>query len=271
MAGLGMNDSRREEKMKALWFALAVVALTTSGLSRAQNASEQASPRPQPVSAGPVVAGTVPPTEGAAKWAEGTVIPGPGLAGLGVDYRISPNDLIDVEVYGVPELKRTVRVNSSGLVSLPLVGSVAIGGLTAEQAEKQLAKAYGEKYLQDPQISIFIREFTTQRITLEGAIKSPGVYPFTGDITLMRAMARAGGRGELADYSEVVIFRNVPGGKPESKVYDVTEIQKGNAPDPLLKADDVIVVKRSPGRVVIRDSIIGDIIGIFNPFSYIGK
>ena len=257
--------------MKPLWSVCAAVVLTTAWPCHAQSTPEQPSPRPQSVSAGPVMPGTVPATAGPTLGAESAAIPGPGLAGLGVDYRISPNDLIEVEVYGVPELKRTVRVNSSGLVSLPLVGSVAIGSLTAEQAEKQLAKAYGEKYLQNPQISIFIREFTTQRITLEGAIKSPGVYPFTGDITLMRAMARAGGRGELADYSEVVIFRNVPGGKPESKVYDVTEIQKGNAPDPLLKADDVIVVKRSPGRVVIRDSIVGDIIGIFNPFSYIGK
>jgi len=257
--------------MKPLWSALAVVLLVAAGDSRAQSTSVQASPRPQPVATTPVLAGVAPVAPGAPVGAEGATIPGPGLAGLGADYRISPNDLLDIEVYGVPDLKRTVRVNSSGLVSLPLVGSVAIGELTAEQAEAKIARAYGEKYLQDPQISVFIREFTTQRITLEGAIKSPGVYPFTGQITLMRALARAGGRGDLADYSEVVIFRNVPGGAPESKVYDVTEIQKGTAPDPLLKADDVIVVKRSPGRVVIRDSIIGDIIGIFNPFSYLGK
>lgn len=257
--------------MKKLWITVAVVGLSITGFSRAQNSAEQPSPRPQPVAAAPVLPAATPAIAGATAGAEGVSIPGPGLAGLGADYRISPNDLIEVEVYGVPELKRTVRVNSSGLVSLPLVGSVAVGEMTTEQAEKHLAKAYSQKYLQDPQISIFIREFTTQRITLEGAIKSPGVYPFTGQITLLRAIARAGGSGNLADMSQVLIFRNVPGGPPEATAYDVTAIQKGTATDPLLKADDVIVVKRSPGRVVIRDSIFSDIIGIINPFSYIGK
>ena len=255
--------------MRPFWVALAVVVLATAGLARAQNVSPQPSPRPQPMTATPMSG--VPATAAGAQGAPGAMVQGPGLAGLGVDYRISPNDLLEVEVYGVPDLKRTVRVNSSGLVSLPLVGQVSLGGLTAEQAEARLAQVYGDKYLQNPQVSIFIREFTTQRITMEGAVRSPGVYPFTGQITLMRAIAQAGGRGDLADLSQVVIFRNVPGGEPESKVYDLTEIRSGAAADPLLKADDVIVVKRAPGRVVIRDSIIGDIIGIFNPFSYIGK
>jgi polysaccharide export outer membrane protein len=256
--------------MKALWWALMGVMLATAGLARAQNGAPMASPRPQSMTAMPM-SGVPAPAVAGAPGVPGAMVQGPGLAGLGVDYRISPNDLIEVEVYGVPDLKRTVRVNSSGLVSLPLVGPVSIGGLTAEQAEARLAQVYGDKYLQNPQVSIFIREFTTQRITMEGAVRSPGVYPFTGQITLMRAIAQAGGRGDLADMSQVVIFRNVPGGEPESKVYDMTEIQSGTATDPLLKADDVIVVKRAPGRVVIRDSIFGDIIGIFNPFSYLGK
>ena len=135
------------------------------------------------------------------------------LAGFGADYRIGPNDLLEIDVYGVAELKRTVRVNSTGLVSLPLIGSIALAGLTAQQAEAAIAARYAEKYLQDPQVSVFIKEFTSQRVTIEGAVARPGIYPLTGQITLLRAMALAGGRGELANLENVMVYRTGPDGK----------------------------------------------------------
>ena len=139
------------------------------------------------------------------------------LAGFGADYRIGPNDLLEIDVYGVTDLKRTVRVNSTGLVSLPLIGSIALAGLTAQQAEAAIAARYAEKYLQDPQISVFIKEFTSQRVTIEGAVARPGIYPLTGQITLLRAMALAGGRGELANLDNVMVYRTGPDGKLDSK------------------------------------------------------
>ncbi len=194
------------------------------------------------------------------------------LGGLGVDYRISPNDLFDVEVFGVPDLKRTVRVNASGLVSLPMLGAISVVGLTAEEAEVRIAKAYSEKLLQDPQVSVFIREFSAQQVTLEGAVRSPGIYTYTGTLTLLQAIARAGGRGELADFSNIMVFRRTEGSVATvGRKYDGNEIQSGVIDDPILQANDVIVSKRSPGRVVLRDSIISDVIGIFNPFSYLGR
>lgn len=194
------------------------------------------------------------------------------LGGLGLDYRISPNDLFDVEVFGVPDLKRTVRVNASGLVSLPMLGPLAVIGLTAEEAEARIAKAYAEKLLQDPQVSVFIKEFSAQQVTLEGAVRSPGIYTYTGQLTLLQAIARAGGRGDLADFSNIMVFRRADGGVATvGRKYDGNEIQSGVIDDPILQANDVIVVKRSPGRVVLRDSIISDVIGIFNPFSYLGR
>jgi len=189
------------------------------------------------------------------------------LAGVGTDYRVGPNDLLEVEVFGVPDLKRTVRVNSSGMVSLALVGNLSLAGLTAQQAEAIIAAKYAEKYLQDPQVSVFIKEFTTQRITIEGAVAKPGIYPVTGQLTLLRALALAGGGGQFADLTEIMLFRSVAQGPQQTLSFDLERIRKGEAADPVIVADDVIVVKRSPARAALRDSLFRDIIDSINPFS----
>ena len=190
------------------------------------------------------------------------------LSGMNADYQIGPNDLIDVDVYGVPELKRTVRVNSSGAVSLPLVDRVSLLGLTGQQAEEKIAAAYSEKYLQNPQVSVFIKEFTTRRITIEGAVVKPGIYPVTGQLTLLRALALAGGGAKFADLSEINLFRMGQNGQPVPlQTFDLDAIREGKEPDPPIVADDVIVVKRSAARTALRDSLFRDIIDSINPFS----
>ena len=206
--------------------------------------------------------------------ATGTATPAPGLVqplgnlmGVGADYRIGPNDLLDVEVFGVPDLKRSVRVNSSGMVSLPLIGAVTLAGMTAQQAETDIAARYNEKYLQNPQVSVFIKEFTTQRITIEGAVAKPGIYPVTGHITLLRALALAGGGGQYANLNEIMLFRNAPGQPQQTLTFDLEKIRSGEQPDPTIVADDVLVVKRSPARTALRDSLFRDIIDSINPFS----
>ena len=191
------------------------------------------------------------------------------LAAFSAEYRIGANDLLEIDVYGVTELKRTVRVNATGMVSLPLIGSIALAGKTAQQAEAAIAEKYAEKYLQDPQISVFIREFTTQRITIEGAVAKPGIYPLTGQITLLRAMALAGGRGELASLDNIKIYRAGPDGKLESQTYDIDLIRDGTVPDPAVLPEDVVVVQRKPARVLLRDSAVSDFINLMNPFNYL--
>lgn len=187
---------------------------------------------------------------------------------MNADYQIGPNDLIDVDVYGVPELKRTVRVNSSGAVSLPLVDRVSLLGLTGQQAEERIAAAYSEKYLQNPQVSVFIKEFTTRRVTIEGAVEKPGIYPVTGQLTLLRALALAGGGAKYADLSEINVFRMGPNGQPVPlQTFDLDAIREGKEPDPSVLPDDVIVVKRSAARTALRDSLFRDILDSINPFS----
>jgi polysaccharide biosynthesis/export protein len=189
--------------------------------------------------------------------------------GTAVDYRIGPEDLLEVQVFGVDQLSRTVRVNSNGLVSMPLIGSVPLAGLTAQEAEGAIAEKLASQYMQDPQVSVFIKEYTTQRVTVEGAVKNPGVYPLRGDTTLLRTLAIAGGQGNLSDMSQVVVYRADASGARVGTTFDVERIRHGEVPDPMVLSDDVIVVNRSPLRTFLRDSAFRDALDAINPFAYL--
>jgi polysaccharide biosynthesis/export protein len=186
---------------------------------------------------------------------------------LGKDYRISPNDLIEVEIFEMENLKRTVRVNAAGAISLPLIGQLIVGGLTPQEVEQLIANRYSEKYLQNPQVSIFIKEFTTDRITIEGAVGRPGIFPLTGRLTLLRALAMAGGFGPIADTSKVMVYRVNDQQVRESAIYDIEKIRAGKADDPPIQGDDLIVVQRDSTRVLLKDSLFRDVIDSVNPFS----
>ena len=104
------------------------------------------------------------------------------------DYRIGAQDLLAISVFGVQELAKEVRVNSNGQISLPLIGGMMAGGLTIPELERELARKYADGYLQNPQVSVFVKEFTSQRVTLEGAVAKPGIYPITGRTTLLLSL-----------------------------------------------------------------------------------
>ncbi len=187
------------------------------------------------------------------------------------DYRIGTEDLLEVQVFGVDQLSRTVRVNSMGFVSLPLIGNVEVGGFTAQEAEALIAARLADAYLQNPQVSLFIKEYTNQRVTVEGAVNKPGIYPLRGETTLLRTLAMAGGQGGLSDMSQVMLFRQGANGKRDAQVFDVERIRRGEVEDPAVVNDDVIVVNRSPGRVVLKDSIFRDALDAINPFTYVPR
>jgi polysaccharide export outer membrane protein len=149
------------------------------------------------------------------------------VIGIGKEYRVGANDLLDIEVLNLDNGKRTVRVNNAGYVTLPLIGSVTVMGLTQQQVESHLASLYGEKYLQNPQVSVFIREFTTERITIDGAVSKPGIYPLVGQMTLLRALALAGGFGQIANSTEVKVFRQGDKGERQVATFDVDKIRSG--------------------------------------------
>ena len=185
------------------------------------------------------------------------------------DYKIGSQDLLDISVYGQADFTRTVRVNSRGKISLPLVGQIDTVGLTALQVERLIADRLSENLLQNPQVTVFVKESLSARFTIEGAVGKPGVFPISGQVTLLRAIAIAGGKGNLGDLSNVKLFRTKPDGGGETLTFDIEKIRTGESPDPVIMNDDLIVVSQSKVRAAIKDSVFADVLSIFNPFGFL--
>ncbi|HET8897221.1 MAG TPA: polysaccharide biosynthesis/export family protein [Rhodanobacteraceae bacterium] len=172
----------------------------------------------------------------------------------GSEYRIGAQDLLQITVFGVPDLSRDVRVNSNGQVSLPLIGGVLAGGKTIPELEQEIADKLSKSYLQNPQVSVFVKEYTSQRVTLDGALAKPGIYSLTGKTTLLQAVAMAGGLDPLAERDGVVVFRQVDG-KKMAAVFNLAKISTGEAADPRIYGDDIIVVARSGSKSAVQQLI----------------
>lgn len=158
-------------------------------------------------------------------------------------YKIGPQDVLDISVFKVPELSKSVQVADSGTINLPLVGEVPAAGKTAQEVERDLTKKLGAKYLQSPQVTVFVKEYNSQRVTIEGAVKKPGVYPVRGKTSLLQFIAMAEGLDPAAQ-DEIVVFRQANGKRIAGK-FDVEEIRAGRLQDPVIREGDVIVVSSS--------------------------
>jgi polysaccharide export outer membrane protein len=112
---------------------------------------------------------------------------------LPTDYVIGPEDVVEIDVFNVPELGKTVRVANDGTISLPLIGRVKAAGFTPTELSKELEAEWGENYLQDPQVTVFVREFHAQPVSIVGAVEKPGLYQLVGPRTLIEMLSMAGG------------------------------------------------------------------------------
>lgn len=123
---------------------------------------------------------------------------------LNSDYILGPEDLIEIDVYQVDELKRTVRISSTGLIKLPLVDIIKAGGLTTSELESEIGKRL-EKYLQEPVVSVFIKDYRSQRITVLGAVNKPQVLTVTNQNFLLDVVSLSG--GIASDAGEICYVR----------------------------------------------------------------
>jgi polysaccharide export outer membrane protein len=158
------------------------------------------------------------------------------------DYRIGPEDLLQIDVFRVEDLSREVRVSAQGTITLPLIGTIRLAGLTGREAEQLIAERLAERYLQHPQVTIFIKEFTSQRVTIEGLVKKPGVYPLKGPTTLLQVIAMSEGADEVANTQMVQVIHFDSQNRKETHVYDLDAIRKGTADDPRIRRNDIIVI-----------------------------
>ena len=228
-----------------------LVALCLAGLAAAAGAA---------LAEGPAGAGAAAATPAGAAAAAGK----PAGAKQAEEYKIGTFDLLEISVFQVPELSRTVRVDAQGLISLPMIGPTQAAALTARELEMLLAKRLSEKYLQDPQVSVFIKEYVSQRVVVEGSVLKPGVYPITGRTTLVQAIALAGGPNNVANPASVRIIRIKPDGARDVAVYNLEVIRAGSVEDPLIQGNDIVVMDESGGRAFLRD--FGELMRSISPF-----
>lgn len=159
-------------------------------------------------------------------------------------YQIGAGDVLEIEVFGVPDLARVARVNARGMIKYPLVGAFKAQGMTGEQVEQHIAEILDKNYLENPQVSVFVKEYASQ-YTLEGHVRRPGVYALQGQTTLLQAIAQSGGLEDLAERDNIVIFRRLPDSKYEELVLDYDKIRTGESEDVALQSGDVVVIDKS--------------------------
>jgi len=170
-------------------------------------------------------------------------------------YQIGPFDVLEIGVFGVEGLDRQeYRADASGRVSFPLVGTIDAGGMTPGQLEREIQSRLGEDFIREPRVTVNLKETTSRVVTIAGEVERPGSYPVLGNMTLVRAVAEAGGLEELADSREVIVFRTV-NGQRMAAIYDLRGIEHGNYDDPELYASDLVVVGESAQRRFVRDAI----------------
>ncbi len=168
------------------------------------------------------------------------------------DYKIGALDVLDIAVLGVADLNKTVQVNSGGTITLPLIRQVRAAGRTQADLEREITSRLSQTYLQNPQVTVGIKEYNSQRITVDGAVQKPGIFPKQGDMSLLQAIAQAQGLNTVADPTGVLVFRQI-GGKRMAARYDIRKVRSGKLPDPMLLAGDVVMVDENSTKTTLRD------------------
>jgi len=139
------------------------------------------------------------------------------------DYQIGRQDLLDISVFGVDELDQTVRVADDGSISMPLLGRLVVAGLTKSELEGLIARLLGETYINDPQVTVFIKEYESRMVAVSGAVKKPGTYEMLGEKTLLEMISMAGGLDTDLG-REIIIFRRVENGATERIAVDLEQL-----------------------------------------------
>lgn len=166
-------------------------------------------------------------------------VPPPMLAILG------EGDIIEIRVFDEPELSGKHKIGSMGEVRLPLVGTTKLSGLTPEQAAAKISKSYGENYLKLAEVSVFVESFNSRKVYVLGQVKTPGPYPFEENMTVIGAVARAGGTSPTASSNSTVITRDSGEGEQTTITAKVADIGRGESKDVHLFPGDIIFVPES--------------------------
>jgi polysaccharide export outer membrane protein len=188
-------------------------------------------------------------------------------ATLTEDYKIGARDLLEVRVFDLDQFNASVRVSEAGTISLPLIGEVTAGGLTRADLEAAIEQAL-TRYVNRPQVSVFIREYQSQRFSVIGAVRTPGTYDMVGRTTLLEAISMAGGINQVDAAGKITVLRAELTGAPLEIDLDALlnqgnlafniEVNRGDTINVVSKRSYFIYVYgqvRQPGSYELRDEV----------------
>jgi polysaccharide export outer membrane protein len=157
-------------------------------------------------------------------------------------YEIGPSDVLSVAVYEEPGMSApNVVVGADGTINLPLVGAVVAQGKTPAQLSREIEDRLSPRYLVSPSVSVNVTEIVSSKVTVDGEVNQPGVFPVAGPTTLIDVIAMARGTTRVADLDEVAVLRKVNGEQMAAR-FDLRQIRSGAAANPAIQRGDTIVV-----------------------------
>jgi polysaccharide biosynthesis/export protein len=158
------------------------------------------------------------------------------------NYLIGPLDVLDITVWKNPDVSRTVPVRPDGKISLPLINDVDASGRTPLQLQALITEKLS-KFLNTPQVTVIVTQVNSQRVYVLGMVVHPGAFPLLPDMTVLQAIASAGGIGQFAKDKDIYILRTV-GAHQERYPFNYRDVIKGKHPEQniLLKPGDNVVV-----------------------------
>ena len=187
------------------------------------------------------------------------------LTATASQQRIAPLDKLRISVFQVEELSGEFQVDAGGGIQFPLIGTITAQGLLPNELAARISQQLSERYLRSPNVQVAVAERSEQTITVEGSVRDPGILPIRGATTLLRAVALAHGTTEDANPARVVVFRTLNGSRMAA-AFDLRMIRRGEAEDPAIYGNDIVVVDGSRSRAIWRDIVATiPVIGIFGP------
>ena len=185
------------------------------------------------------------------------------VALLTTQYRLGVGDVITIRVFSVDSLSGDQQVDPAGNVTMPLIGAVPAIGHTTQELSADLVHRLGARYLNSPQVQVTLKTVVAQTVTVDGSVTQPGVYAVSPRQTLLQTIAAAHGATTDANPRRVVIFRTI-NGQRQAAGFDLTTIRAGTDPDPLIYANDVVVVDGNRTAQQVRDGLQAiPILGLF--------
>ena len=160
---------------------------------------------------------------------------------VGFDERLGVDDVFQVRVVGEPEISGDYRVSADGTIDYPYIGRVQVLGLRPSELQEDLTRKLKDGYFRSPQIAVMVTEWNSRKIAVLGQVSKPGPLAYFPRMTIVDAIAAAGGFTGSAAKNSVRLTRTL-NGKIETRNYRVADISEGRSPNVTVLPGDVLVV-----------------------------